>query len=277
MAMPVRMKRMLKERQVLEKPNPDYFVHFKDDNVLSLDAYIYGAPDSLYRFKLLKFHIIIPESYPFQPPKVRYIQHGRGRVHPNLYVDGKVCLSILGTWPGEKWSQAMTVETVLISIRSLLDRQPFTHEPNQKDDPNYNRFVEYATWNLHLFDHLQHESEPLFKAFLSHYLQKNGNSILSELRLQAARNSSLEQVVGRYDRTTLQIDYSTLLTKLTKRIEIASLEQVNLLDKSSKSTDIAGAIERLNEDHALPKTSTTPGAAQFDGAGPLVNKPVLKL
>lgn len=278
MAMPVRMKRMLKERLVLEKPNPDYFVQFKDGNVLELEAYIYGAPDSLYRHKVLKFKITIPKNYPFEPPEVHYVQHGKGRVHPNLYVDGKVCLSILGTWPGEKWSQAMTIETVLISIRSLLDRQSFTHEPNQRDDPNYNLFVEYATWNLHLFDHLQHESDPVFRAFLNHYLQKNGEGILSELRLQATRNASLRQVVSRYERTTLQVDYPALIAQLTKRIEAANLELVELLDKSPKSSDIVEAIERLNGDHnsAPSKPSIAAGAAPSKGSQALANKPVLK-
>jgi ubiquitin-conjugating enzyme E2 R len=50
--------------------------------------------------------------------------------HPNIYEDGKLCISILhapgedmmsGESAGERWSPAQRVESVLISILSLLD------------------------------------------------------------------------------------------------------------------------------------------------------------
>ena len=50
--------------------------------------------------------------------------------HPNVYTDGRLCISILhapgddimsGESAGERWSPAQRVESVLISILSLLD------------------------------------------------------------------------------------------------------------------------------------------------------------
>jgi ubiquitin-conjugating enzyme E2 R len=50
--------------------------------------------------------------------------------HPNIYADGRLCISILhapgedimsGESAGERWSPAQRVESVLISILSLLD------------------------------------------------------------------------------------------------------------------------------------------------------------
>jgi len=105
------IKRLTRERQRLQEPNSDYFVHFNDQNLLEFDVYIVGPEDSLYRHKFVKIHFTIPSNYPFQPPHCKFVQHSGGRIHPNLYTDGKVCLSILGTWPGEPWSQAMTIHT----------------------------------------------------------------------------------------------------------------------------------------------------------------------
>lgn len=112
MASPVCMKRMQKEREKFAKQDgTEYFVHFKDEDLLNFTAYIVGPEDSLYKHKFLKFKFEIPANYPLVPPKVKFIQYSGDRIHPNLYVDGKVCLSILGTWHGEPWATAMNVES----------------------------------------------------------------------------------------------------------------------------------------------------------------------
>ena len=57
---------------------------------------------------------------------------GRSRFNPNIYANGKVCLSILGTWsgePGEQWSSAQGIESTLISIQSLMCSSPYENEP----------------------------------------------------------------------------------------------------------------------------------------------------
>ncbi|PLB37093.1 ubiquitin-conjugating enzyme E2 [Aspergillus candidus] len=57
---------------------------------------------------------------------------GRCRFNPNIYASGKVCLSILGTWRGERgeqWSSAQGLESVLISIQSLMSSNPYENEP----------------------------------------------------------------------------------------------------------------------------------------------------
>jgi ubiquitin-conjugating enzyme E2 Z len=57
---------------------------------------------------------------------------GRTRFNPNIYAAGKVCLSILGTWRGERgeeWSSAQGLESILISIQSLMSSNPYENEP----------------------------------------------------------------------------------------------------------------------------------------------------
>lgn len=112
MATPINVKRMTREKGHLCLSSPDYFAHIHDSDLLHFSTYVVGPADTLYAHKFVKINFTIPSNYPFSPPICHFVQHSGDRLHPNLYNDcGKVCLSILGTWPGEPWSQAMSVES----------------------------------------------------------------------------------------------------------------------------------------------------------------------
>ncbi len=70
-------------------------------------------------------------EYPTKPPTVICITTNRGRTrfNPNIYAGGKVCLSTLGTFSGNPWSPALSLESVLVSIQSLFSANPYTNEP----------------------------------------------------------------------------------------------------------------------------------------------------
>ncbi|KAK5788188.1 hypothetical protein VI817_009146 [Penicillium citrinum] len=69
-------------------------------------------------------------EYPAKPPKVTLLttNQGRTRFGPNLYSCGKVCLTWHGN-SGENWSPAQGLESVLLSIQSLLSTDPYYNEP----------------------------------------------------------------------------------------------------------------------------------------------------
>ena len=134
------------------------YVQFDEDNMLQAKAMIVGPKDSLYEGSFLFFHIKFPNNYPFAPPDIAYIARNRIRIHPNLYVGhhssghGKVCLSILGTWSGPKWTTVMDITTVLLTIQSLLDSNPLFHEPGHENKFNeqnkmYNTVIKYESIN----------------------------------------------------------------------------------------------------------------------------------
>lgn len=116
-------------------------------------AMILGPPDTPYADCPLVFEFKLPSNYPFDPPAVQILtSDGSTRFHPNLYVQGKVCLSILGTWEGPKWSAVMTISTVLSSIQSLLEANPITNEPGYEkftlDNPRAKGYAEMVEARL---------------------------------------------------------------------------------------------------------------------------------
>lgn len=93
-------------------------------------ALIRGPENTPYEGCLLHFSFQFPNDYPFSPPRVLFLtSDAKTRFHPNLYVDGKVCLSILGTYSGPPWSGTQSLSSVLLSILALLDDNPLSHEP----------------------------------------------------------------------------------------------------------------------------------------------------
>lgn len=95
---------------------------------------IIGPPSTPYQFGFFEFDFSFPDNYPDLAPKVHALttERGRTRFNPNIYANGKVCLSILGTWsgaPGEQWSACQNLETTLISIQSLMCSNPYQNEP----------------------------------------------------------------------------------------------------------------------------------------------------
>ena len=82
---------------------------------------------------------------------------GRCRFNPNIYSQGKVCLSILGTWRGERgeeWSSAQGLESILISIQSLMSANPYENEPGYENSDNPSAVQEQTAY----VDKIRHET-----------------------------------------------------------------------------------------------------------------------
>ena len=93
-------------------------------------ACVFGPAGTPYADCPMLYEVQLPESYPFDPPKVHFRTHdGYTRFHPNMYVDGKCCLSILGTWDGPRWSSALRLSAVFVTMQSLMTDNPIVHEP----------------------------------------------------------------------------------------------------------------------------------------------------
>jgi ubiquitin-conjugating enzyme E2 N len=91
------------------------------DNMRYFHAIIAGPVKSPYEGGTFKLELFLPQDYPMAPPKVRFLTK---IYHPNVDKLGRICLDILK----DKWSPALGIRSVLISIQALLDA------PNP-DDP----------------------------------------------------------------------------------------------------------------------------------------------
>lgn len=103
-------------------PQGIYVVAFASRTDL-LRALIIGPPGTPYQDAVFVFDLQLSPEFPTQPPAVQYLSYGE-RINPNLYENGKVCLSLLGTWTGrqscELWNpQSSTVLQVCSRTQCL--------------------------------------------------------------------------------------------------------------------------------------------------------------
>ncbi|CAF0887549.1 unnamed protein product [Adineta ricciae] len=94
-----------------------------ESNLFEWQAMITGPEDTPFEGGLYELHLSIPCDYPIHAPKVSFKTE---IFHPNIYQNGDVCIDILQT----QWSEVMSIDKILISIRSLLN------EPNVNSPAN---------------------------------------------------------------------------------------------------------------------------------------------
>jgi ubiquitin-protein ligase len=180
------MKRVLADIAELQKPlyaEQGIFYEANPNNTMEGRACVFGPPGTPYEGCPMFYKFTLPTTYPFDPPYVKFETYdGVTRFHPNMYVEGKVCLSILHTWSGPKWASTMRISTVLLTLQSLMDTAPMRHEPSYeigKDDrvANYSYIVSKACINYVLklaetkklpdgYEDFQEEFEKRLPAFL---------------------------------------------------------------------------------------------------------------
>jgi len=141
---PKKLSRIAQEMAAMAESLPlswesTIFLRVDPERVDCMKALISGPEGTPYDSGLYEFDIFLPEEYPNKCPSVHFCTTGGGtaRMNPNLYHNGKVCLSLLGTWSGgqgEKWNASTaTLLQVLVSIQALiLVEHPFFNEPGEE-------------------------------------------------------------------------------------------------------------------------------------------------
>ncbi|RWS17012.1 hypothetical protein B4U79_09866 [Dinothrombium tinctorium] len=127
-------RRVRKEIMILQSSiPPSISVITFEDRLDLFSVMIKGPKATPYEDGLFFFDIQLPSNYPHVPPVVHYYSFCSKRLNPNLYEDGLVCLSLLGTWTGsgtELWSSNSNLLQLLLSIQSLiLVDEPYFNEP----------------------------------------------------------------------------------------------------------------------------------------------------
>ncbi|CAK8988437.1 unnamed protein product [Durusdinium trenchii] len=119
-------KRIEKETQKLEtEPPPGVQAKPDPANYRYFHIVMAGPTGTPYEGGNYKMELFLPEGYPMEPPKVRFLTK---IYHPNIDKLGRICLDVLK----DKWSPALQIRTVLLSIQALLS----TPEPSDPLDTN---------------------------------------------------------------------------------------------------------------------------------------------
>jgi len=129
--------RIQKEFKILQSSLPDsILVRTYEDRTDLLRVLIIGSENTPYEDAPFVIDFCLKPTYPHEPPLAHFHSwtNGNGRVSPNLYEEGKVCLSVLNTWSGsssENWNPTKSsLLQVFVSIQGLvLVREPWFTEP----------------------------------------------------------------------------------------------------------------------------------------------------
>jgi len=125
-----------RQMQDLRKCGCEWFsAGLVDEDIYHWEIMIMGPPDTFYEGGMFKARMDFPSEYPHRPPKLRFISK---MWHPNVHTNGSVCISILHEGvdnfgyeqANERWTPVQTVETILISVISMLA------DPNDESPAN---------------------------------------------------------------------------------------------------------------------------------------------
>ncbi|XP_067617063.1 (E3-independent) E2 ubiquitin-conjugating enzyme UBE2O isoform X2 [Eurosta solidaginis] len=124
---------------------PGVWVRVYEDRMDLLSVMIEGPEKTPYEDGLFFFDIQLGREYPKSPPLCHYISYCSDRLNPNLYEDGKVCVSLLGTWAGrdsEVWGPNSTLLQVIVSIQGLiLVPEPYFNEAGYEKQKDFVFFL----------------------------------------------------------------------------------------------------------------------------------------
>ncbi|KAK3718781.1 hypothetical protein QZH41_014030 [Actinostola sp. cb2023] len=196
MGSPARARRLAQEITSLSTSLPlssssSVFVRCDETRLDIMKVLITGPAETPYANGCFEFDVYFPHNYPNAPMQINFETTGHHtiRFNPNLYNDGKVCLSILNTWhgrPEEKWNpQTSSFLQVLVSTQSLiLVAEPYFNEPGyersrgtpagKQNSQEYNANIRQATVKWGMLEQLRKPCKCFKEVMDSHfYLKKD--------------------------------------------------------------------------------------------------------
>jgi len=132
-------------KDLTKNPVDGFSVGLEDDSDIFKWRVMMEGPDGTdYEGGYFPCLLEFPKDYPNKPPIMRFLTPGFW--HPNVYKDGKVCISILHEAKEdkfntqekmeEKWRPILGIESILVSVQSMLS------EPNLESPANVDAAVE---------------------------------------------------------------------------------------------------------------------------------------
>ena len=189
----INIKRIIKDITDLQTKSLEshgIYHFFTDDDIYNIKILMIGPKDTPYHNGFYFFSINIPEKYPFVPPIVKYHTQGNNvRFNPNLYVNGKVCLSIINTWSGPSWTSCNSISTVLLSIQSLvfvdkpLHNEPGFENENSERVNDYTDIINHENYNIGIIKMIKNTPVGFecFNSILQKHIKDNYDYLIEQL------------------------------------------------------------------------------------------------
>lgn len=105
-------------------------------DLIHYNFYISFKDHFVYHSNFYQLSIEVTDEYPFGPPIVKFV--GKIPIHPHVYLNGHICLNILG----DDWTPACTLQSCVLSIQSMLNNNTVNERP-----PDDSRYVRSAPAN----------------------------------------------------------------------------------------------------------------------------------
>mgnify|MGYP001240815205 CR=1 FL=1 len=223
-----------------------------NNDIQKVKVLILGPKDTPYQYGNFFIDLKFTDSYPFEPPKgIFKTTNGSIRMNPNLYQDGKICLSILGTWSGPGWSIVQNLTSVIISIQSLLTEFPLRNEPgyekcgeNEPKLVNYNKYVQYHTINYSIVQTIKNKLYPLeFEYYVIKNFFDNYETIYNIVDQNIKFDGEIASTT--YLQLKVKLEYKKLQLELIELYKYAQdflqkNKDINFLEKTYSYKDIKG-------------------------------------
>jgi len=224
----LRLARDIKDIMTNPLDNDGIYYKHDEDKINIGRALIIGPKNTPYQHGFYLFKFIFPEEYPYNPPKVLFdTGNNIVRFHPNLYKNRKVCISIINTWNGPKWSSCQTIRSVLLTLISILTDNPLIHEPDisesHSDFNNYTECITYENFKVANFDYFNsfyHNKYIVkythFRDIVIDYMKNNIDEIIQNVNDLNNKIPELKIITISVYGFTSKIKYSELLDNYIK-------------------------------------------------------------
>ena len=219
------IRRLLNDvKTIINTPLTDHGIYYShdEDDIMKGYALIIGPSETPYFGGFYFFELHFPADYPYSPPLVIYCTNGDNiRFNPNLYVNGKVCISLLNTWRGEQWTACQTISTILLNLCTLLCNNPLLNEPGitikHTDLTKYNKIIEFKNIDIAIIQMMKKkpgvfpEKFEGFYLIMKEYFLKNKDVILSFIENKEQNQEHTECYIIHIYNMNVCINWSRLL------------------------------------------------------------------
>ncbi|XP_021713190.1 baculoviral IAP repeat-containing protein 6 isoform X2 [Aedes aegypti] len=286
---PGRVKRLAQETVTLSTSLPlsyssSVFVRCDTDRLDIMKVLITGPAETPYANGCFEFDVYFPPDYPNSPMMINLETTGRNtvRFNPNLYNDGKVCLSVLNTWhgrPEEKWNaHTSSFLQVLVSIQSLiLVPEPYFNEPGfersrgtptgSHSSREYNSNIYQACVRYAMLEQLKNPC-PCFKEVIHTHFWLKRNEICAQIEDWIAELSKplLNERTGRtisFNAMVLRRQYRQLREEFAKLKPPEGLDErdypfITGITPTTPSVPVCAGVEGSNNGAVDSSATTSP-------------------